>query len=135
MRDTYTLPNITYVDTYIDDGNQAIYALKNFYDTMLIGDIDNKNHIIRVPIYDFFLKYRSQLEECVQYFNLPEIFFYKPKSLSFELYESTEMWLALLRLNAMRSIIEFNQPLIKVYNPHQVRELIDIFFRRDNIYV
>jgi len=128
-----SLPNITYIDTFIEDGKRSILSLKNFYDTMLVGDVDNRNHIFRVPVYDFFIRYKEELSECIQYYNLPELFFYKPKSLSYELYDSTEMWLALLRLNGMKSIVEFNQALIKVYNPIDVKELINIFFKREGV--
>ena len=127
------LPNITYIDTFIEDGHKSVISLRNFYETMLVGDIDDRDHIFRIPVYDFFIKYRQELSECIQYYNLPESFFYRPKSLSLELYDTTEMWLAILRLNGMKSIIEFNQGLIKVYNPHDVKELINIFFKREGV--
>ena len=57
--------------------------------------------------------------------------FYKPKMVSMELYGTTELWLSLLRVNEMTNITEFHQPLIKVYNPDQVKELITIFFKRE----
>lgn len=128
-----SIPNITYMDEYIEDGNKATLSLKNFYETLLVQNVDRDNHIFRVPFSDFFIKYRSQLEEAVQYYTLPESFYYKPKSLSFALYGTTELWLALLRLNDFRNITEFHYPLIKIYNAEKLKQLINIFFKRDKI--
>lgn len=124
------IANITYMDSYINDGQKSTLSLKNIYDTMLVSNY-TKDHIFRIPISDFFIKYRSQLSECIQYYTLPEMMFYKPKMLSLELYETTELWLSLLRVNDMRNITEFHLPLIKIYNPNDVKEIINIFFKRE----
>jgi hypothetical protein len=89
------------------------------------------DHVTRIPISDFFIKYRNQLVDSVQYYNLPESYFYKPKSVSLELYDTTELWLSLLRLNAMRNSTEFHLPIIQVYNPTDIKEFINIFFKRE----
>lgn len=125
------MPDITYVDQYINDGKKAVISLNNIYDTILVGDEDNDENIFRIPIDDFFLKYRKELEECKQYYTIPSTMFYKPKLLSYELYGTTELWLALLRANNMRNTSEFHYPLIKVYNPDRLKELIKIFFKRE----
>ena len=121
----------TYIDTYISNAQKEILSLKNFYDTILTADIDNVSHIIRIPIADFFSKYKKQLEPAEQYYTMSERFFYQPKSLSLELYGTTELWLALLRVNNMRNITEFHLPLVKIYNPIDVKELINILFKRE----
>lgn len=128
-----SLPNITYIDKYISDGQQSVMSLNNFYETVLVGDIDKPDHIFRVPINDFFIKYSDQLAETIQWYNVPESMFYKPKMVSYELYSTTEMWLALLRLNQMVNTTEFHMPVIKIYNPYSVKELISIFFKREGI--
>lgn len=125
------MENPAYIDNFIREGQSATLSLKNFYDTMLVSDIDNKDHIIRIPIGDFFLKYKDQLEGIEQYYHLPDKYFYKPKTLSLELYDTTEMWLSLLRVNGMRNITEFSQSIIKVYNPAEIKEFINIFFKRE----
>jgi hypothetical protein len=121
----------TYLDTYIQDGQKEVLSLKNFYDTILTADIDDVTKIIRIPMGDFFIKYRSQLDAIVQYYSVSDRFFYQPKSVSLELYGTTEMWLSLLRVNNMRNITEFHQPIIKIYNPTDVKELINILFKRE----
>lgn len=125
------MPDITYIDQYIEDGNKQVISLKNLYDTLLVGDIDNDEYIFRIPISDFFVKYRDQLSECIEYYTLPESMFYKPKMVSKMLYGTTELWLSLLRVNGMKNISEFSLPIIKVYNPDALKNLINIFFKRE----
>lgn len=127
------LPNSTYMSSYISDGHNSVLSLDNFYETILVGDINNSNQYYRIPISDFFIKYRDELSNCIQLYALPESMFYQPKTLSYELYGTTELWLGLLRVNQMRNITEFHYPIIKVYNPDTVKKLIDIFFKREGI--
>lgn len=123
--------NTTYVDSYISEGQKAVLSLKNFYDTVLTADVNNPTHIIRIPIADFFVKYRKELEPTIQYYNVSDRYFYQPKTLALDLYGTTEMWLSLLRVNNMRNITEFHLPVIKIYNPTDVKELINILFKRE----
>ena len=118
------------INDLIYERSKDIYSLKNFYETLIT--VDGKN-VIRVPINDFFSKYKKELEVCVQYFQLNEEYFYKPKSLSEFLYGTTELWLSLLRVNDMRNITEFHEPIIKIYNPNALMNLIKIFFKREHI--
>ena len=125
------MPDITYIDQYINDGEKETISLSNLYDTILVGDEDNENNIFRIPINDFFLKYKRELEDCLEYYMLPDTMFYKPKLLSLELYGTTELWLGILRANNMRNVSEFHYPLIKVYNPDRLKDLIKVFFKRE----
>ena len=129
------IQSVTYVDTKIQESRNEILNLNNFYDTILIQNIDRPNHIFRAPIADFFLRYRQELSECIIDYFVPLESYYKPKTISLEVYDTTEMWLSILRLNNMRNITEFNQPLIQVYNPHDVKQLINIFFKREGVIV
>ena len=121
----------TYIDDLITEGQQEVLSLEKFYDTMLSADADNPLHIIRIPVYDFFTRYHNQLKNSIQYYNLSSRLFYQPKAVSLELYDTTELWLSLLRVNNMKNITEFQEPVIKVYNPVDVKELINIFFKRE----
>lgn len=126
-----SLPNTTYIDSYIRDGQQSVLSIGNFYETMLVGNADNPNHIFRIPINDFFIKYKKELEPTIRIFNVPESMFYKPKMVSYNLYDTTELWLGLLRLNNMRNSTEFYHPIIRIYEPTQLKQLINIFFTRE----
>ena len=124
------MPDITYLDQFIADGQNETLSLKNFYDTTLVSNSD-KDHIMRIPIDDFFLKHRSDLDPYVQVYKCPQEMFYKPKALSLTTYGTTELWLAILRINNMRNITEFHKPYILMYQPEAVKEIIKIFFKRE----
>lgn len=125
------MPDVTYIDRYINDGQKAVISMKNLFDTILVGDANNEEHIYRIGINDFFLKHRSELESIIQWYSVPESMFYKPKLLSLELYGTTELWLSLLRVNNMKNVTEFHLPIIKVYNPYALKEIIKVFFKRE----
>ena len=108
------MQNITYVDSFINDGKREYVSLRNLYDTMLVQDDDN---VFKIAINDFFLKYKLELEDALEFYALPEGLFYKPKLLSLQKYGTTELWLALLRANNMKNITEFHLPIIRIYNP------------------
>lgn len=122
----------TYIDSYIEEGQNSVLNLKNFYNTILTADVDNPTHIIRIPFEDFFIKYKYHLESSIQYYRVADRYFYQPKTLSLDLYGTTELWLSLLRVNNMKNITEFHLPIIKVYNPTELKELINIIFKREN---
>lgn len=123
--------NNTYIDAFIQDGKSDVISLTNLYDSVLVGSTANPDHIFRTAFGDFFLRYHDELEGIVKYFQCPEAMFYKPKMVSAELYGTTELWLALLRVNNMRNITEFHYPLIKIYDPTALKEYINIFFKRE----
>lgn len=124
------MADTTYIDQYINDTYKSTISLRNIYDSILVGN-DEDDNIFRIPYNDFFLKYKSELEACKQYYTVPETMYYNPKLLSFETYGTTELWLAILRANNMKSIVEFHYPLIKMYNPDRLKELIKVFFKRE----
>lgn len=125
-------PNMTYVNQYISDGNSAVISLNNLYETLFITD-ENGKKLFKVPLNDFFIKYRDQLKDTIQVHAVPQLLFYKPKMVSQYLYGTTELWLSLLRLNGMRNVTEFHYPMIYIYNPGGLFELINIFFKRQGI--
>lgn len=120
----------TYIDEYIKEGQKDVYGLKHFYDTILLFNYDS-DRIIRIPWNDFFLKYKYELEETVQLYNVPVKNFYRPKSVSYDIYQTTELWLGLMRLNNFRNITEFDQSIIRIFDPMQLKELVNIFFKRE----
>lgn len=125
------LSNVTYLDQYILDGYNQPEALRKIYDTMLITSEQDRTDIFRVPLYDVFLNHYEEFAENSYTYPLPEICHYRPKMMSYSLYGTTELWVGLLRLNKMRSIVEFNTPQIEIYNPSTVKELLNIFFIRE----
>ena len=57
----------------------------------------------------------------------PEVSLYrfKPKKLSYDLYGTTELWDALLELNQMYSIIEFDREKYKVFDPREFKTALN----------
>lgn len=127
------VPDITYIDQFIEDGEKSTLMLRNFYETILVTNPDDETDMFRSPLNDFFIKYRDALADAEQFYSLPQSLFYKPKQLSYALYGTTELWLALMRLNGFRNITEFHMPIIKIYNPAELLELVTIFFKREGV--
>ena len=125
------MANLTYIDDFINDGKKDTRSLSSFYDTMLITDVNNPDHIYRIPINDFFLKYKDELEAIKNIYVLSQDMFYKPKALSLKEYGTTEYWLAILRANKMKSVYEFHRPMIYMYEKNAFEELIKEFFKRE----
>lgn len=126
------IANSTYINRYIQDGNNASLSLGNFIESILISN-QYKSHIFRMPINDIFIEHMNEFNEAVQIYQIPETMFYKPKLLSAELYGTTELWLAILRLNGMKNITEFHKPVIQIWEPGTLKQLIDVFFKREGI--
>lgn len=126
-----TMPDATYMNLYIKEGKAATISLKNIYESLLVSSRDNPDHIFRISFSDFFVKHREHLKDAIQFYQVPESMFYKPKMVSMDLYGTTELWLALLRLNNMRNITEFHLPIIQIYSPVLLQEYIEIFFKRE----
>lgn len=122
--------DITYIDQNIKDAAKATIKLPNLYYSVIVSNED-KTEMFRMPIDDFFLRYKRELDECKVYYTINENLYYKPKALSYELYGTTELWLAILRANNMRNSTEFHYPIIKVYDPDRLKELIKVFFKRE----
>lgn len=125
-------PDITYTENYISQGKLNTISLKNLYDTLLVGDIDDDKSFFKIPFDDFFIKYHDELSTSLRLYNLPESMFFQPKAVSLTLYGTTELWLGLLRVNGMRNISEFSIPMIRIYDPDAIQQYIDIFFKREN---
>lgn len=126
--------NTTYIDQAIRDAAKDTISMSNLYDTILVGDKNDDTNIFRIPTNDFFLKYKDELEPIKQMYQIPDTMFYKPKMVSYEIYGTTELWLAILRANNMRNTSEFHYPYIKVYNPDSLKNLIKTFFKREGKY-
>lgn len=123
-------PNSTYINQYIQEGENASLSIGNFTESLLLSNAD-KTHIIRVPFDDFFIKHMDEFNVAIQLYQIPDTMFYKPKLLSLELYGTTELWSGILRLNKMKNITEFHKPVIMVWEPTTLKELIDVFFKRE----
>ena len=92
--------------------------------------IKKNDTIIKIPYKSIISAYMPFFKEAVVTAQLTreEIFKYKfkPKSLSYDLYGTTELWSALLELNGLYSTIDFNlekQP--KVFIPKDFKKILN----------
>lgn len=83
--------------------------------------INNKGDTIKIPYKSILHTYLPFFQDTVvnARLNPDEIIMYrfKPKMLSYMLYDTTELWSALLELNGVTSIIDFDFSVPKVFEP------------------
>lgn len=128
----------TYIDDLIYDGLNAEVSQQNLKTYALVTNLypkDGDVRTIKIPYLSLTNKYKDFLSSCVVETLLgPEEivkYRYKPKTLSLDLYKTTELWFAILELNCMKSIVDFhdnNNPdewILKLYEPKRVLDLIN----------
>lgn len=121
---------ITYVESLINKMNKEPQRLDNFHNSLLVST-NPDIHIFKIPIDDIFTKYKNQLFLTITTATISEEEFYKPKLVSERIYGTTELWLALLRLNMMRDVTEFCSPQILIYSPNIFNDLFDLIMQRE----
>lgn len=91
--------------------------------------IKNGNDTIKIPYKSLISDYMPFLKETA----IPatftddekEMYRYKPKMLSNDLYDTTELWSALLELNNMTSVLDFQTENILVFDPDEMKEMLN----------
>lgn len=117
--------------TTISDQINAMKAAEISYRNLhRVVCLDGPNGIIKIPYKSIMREYRDAFDKIVieGNFSQREIvkYRYKPKWLSLDLYGTTEIWSALIELNKMYSILDFNmekQP--KIYNPSEFKRVLN----------
>lgn len=108
----------------IEIGMANLYVLDNL---STYATVDGFNLPISNILYD---KYRSLLLENSVRINLKGAWMdkviYRPKYLSYVLYDTIELWHLILYLNDMVSAIEFNKTSLLVLDPASVELIMDI---------
>ena len=128
----------TYIDDLIQDGLNAEISQQNLKTYALVTNLyplDGDVRTIKIPYLSLTNKYKDFLSSCVVPTLLgPEDivkYRYKPKTLSLDLYKTTELWFAILELNNMKSIVDFhdkNNPdewILQLYEPKRAIDLIN----------
>lgn len=116
------------IEELVRQGEESEISYRNLH-TDLVVTYNNTGETVRVPLESLFGKYRYFLEKTIVPAKLHDVEFevyrFKPKALSDRLYGTTEFWSGLLEINHCLSVIDFNNPNIKVYDPLQVKSLIN----------
>lgn len=124
------MPNVTFIDQYISDGRKELVRQENLKTTALICD-ESLSSFYRTTFDDFFIQHHTELRQSLMLCRIPLEMYYRPKSVSKQIYGTVELWPALLRANDMKSIADFHYPIINVYAPMRLKQLIDVYFKRD----
>lgn len=120
--------NFTHMLDSIHDSKEAEICAKNI---AMLADLYDKasGETIRFPYSSLLNKYRdflSSAEELTKLSNGELILYqFQPKRLSSKLYGTTELWADLLQINGMISILEFKRPIIRIYNPAKLNDLLN----------
>lgn len=97
-------------------------SYRNLHSSIMIR---NNNEVIKLPFSSVIKKYMDFLEptavECTFNEGEKKKYRFSPKKISAELYGTTEFWSAILELNNMVSIIDFDtmNKTVKVFEPKE----------------
>lgn len=97
-------------------------SYRNLHSSIMIR---NNNEVIKLPFSSIIKKYMDFLEptavECTFNEGEKKKYRFSPKKISAELYGTTEFWSAILELNNMVSIIDFDtmNKTVKVFEPKE----------------
>ncbi len=112
----------------IEWGKNEEISYRNLHTEAYINDLDN-DRIIKIPLNDTMSAYRYFLDPYLIEFELHDeelqLYQFKPKSLSYKLYGTTELWALLLMINNCVSKIDFNKKKIKVLDPKNIKSFIN----------
>lgn len=114
------------IQELIDSVNDMEISYRNLHTNIYIK---NKDDVIKIPYKSIIREYLPYLQSSVVElkFSPEEVskYRFKPKKLSYDLYGTTELWSALLELNQLYSIIEFNKEVYKVFEPKEFMTLLN----------
>ena len=84
---------------------------------------------IKIPYSSLTNKYKDYLSTIVLTMELDDElkrkYWFKPKTVSFDLYGTTELWDTLLILNYYTSISQFTPNVIKYYDPERLKAFLN----------
>lgn len=118
----------TTIDDLIDWGKTQEISYRNLNGRVYINNLSN-NEVIRIPLNSVMGEYRYFLEPYMVEITMNDeelyLYQYKPKSLSYKLYGTTELWSTLLMINNCVSKIDFDKAKIKVLDPKRIKGFIN----------
>lgn len=118
----------TTIDDLIDWGKTQEISYRNLNGRVYINNLSN-NEVIRIPLNSVMGEYRYFLKPYMVEITMNDeelyLYQYKPKSLSYKLYGTTELWSTLLMINNCVSKIDFDKAKIKVLDPKRIKGFIN----------
>jgi hypothetical protein len=116
------------LDEYVALIEELDYSFRKLHGQVIITN-NQTEESINVPLNSLTTKYRDYLASCVTTLELTEkeseMYRFQPKALSLKVYNTTEFWSDLLELNGCTSIIDFKPTIVKLYDPKDLKELLN----------
>nr|DAS58635.1 MAG TPA: hypothetical protein [Caudoviricetes sp.] len=110
---------------------------RTIHNYVKIDDLVNEESLL-VPHVSLINKYRHFLTPYVSEMELEgntyQSIKYSPKLLSYILYGTTELWSCLLLLNNCKSVIDFDLKTVKIYNPDNIKDMINEILILEGVY-
>ena len=120
--------NFATIDDLVEWGKEQEISYRNLHKGAYITNLQSGD-VIRIPLNSIMSDYRYFLEPYIIEIEMndEELYLYqfKPKSLSYKLYETTEYWSVLLMINSCVSKIDFNKKRIKVLDPKKILAFVN----------
>lgn len=92
----------------------------------------SSDETIQVPMTSIINKYKEYFDKITCTVDVDDkssnIYRYKPKMLSYDLYGTTELWSILLYINDCKSLVDFDKKKLKILFPDKVDELLNEIF-------
>lgn len=111
-----------------DNAKSLEISYRTLHPEATMNDIQN-NRIVKFPFSSIINKYKDFLYNIIIEIELNdeefEIYQYKPKMLSEDLYGTTELWDSILILNNATTVAEFNSKKIKLYDPKKFKKYLN----------
>lgn len=112
----------------IEEMEDMEISYRTMHDNLMIVNNYHGKELV-VPFSSIVRKYRHFLRPIIATLNLSPTdqrkYRFKPKSLSDDLYDTTEFWSELMVLNKAYSIAMFQPTKVKVYDPNRFKELLN----------
>lgn len=120
--------NFATIDDLVEWGKEQEISYRNLHKGAYITNLQSGD-VIRIPLNSIMSDYRYFIEPYIIEIEMndEELYLYqfKPKSLSYKLYETTEYWSVLLMINNCVSKIDFNKKRIKVLDPKKILAFVN----------
>ena len=132
VEETYTVEDFIELGKDIDDIQYSKFAILSKAASDVTNPILYAEHNV---IYDYeeeFKKLALNVEMTDTEFNKYK---YKPKLLAYDLYGATEVYFAILFLNGMCSIKDFNRKNIKLIKKSTMIELLEAIYNAEENYI
>ena len=135
LRGERFLANPTTISDQINEVNEKEISYNTLHPKLLVTDI-NKNTTIRVPYSSYVSQYREFLSTIIVEEELDKEgelkYWFKPKSLSNDLYGTTELWDTILTLNECSSATTFKPTKVKYYDPDLFKDYLNEIMLLEN---